>query len=128
MPDIKCTSRKTFIDNNVRLEKHFVKCSKGQFLMVYSEKRKMFVWANKYGENEMPQQVGDRVLLSTAEACEAAEVSLTYIQRLLRDERVEGIKMGRDWFVYEDSLKTFMTQPRKRGRPHKEDVQGDSGK
>ena len=72
----------------------------------------------------MPQRVeGDRVLLSTAEACEIAEVSLTYIQRLLRDQRVEGVKMGRDWFVYEDSLKAFIAQPRKRGRPHKDAAQ-----
>ncbi len=72
----------------------------------------------------MPQRVeGDRVLLSTTEACEMAEISLTYIQRLLRDERVEGVKMGRDWFVYEDSLKAFMAQPRKRGRPHKDAAQ-----
>jgi excisionase family DNA binding protein len=69
----------------------------------------------------MPQRIeGNRVLLSTAEACNVAGVTTAYIQRLLRNERIEGVKLGRDWLVYEDSLKAFLEQPRKRGRPHKE--------
>lgn len=72
----------------------------------------------------MPQRVeGNRVLLSTADACEIAEVSSAYIQRLLREKRIEGTKLGRDWLVYEDSLKAFLNQPRKRGRPRKEGTQ-----
>ncbi len=64
----------------------------------------------------MPQRIeNDRVLLSTDEAGELVSVSPAYIQRLLRDGRIEGIKFGTVWRVYEDSLKKFFAQPRKRG-------------
>jgi excisionase family DNA binding protein len=64
----------------------------------------------------MPQQASnERVLLSTTEAMEASGFSREHIQRLLRNKKVEGVKPGHDWFVYEDSLKTFLAQPRKTG-------------
>ncbi len=70
----------------------------------------------------MPQSVkNNRIFLSTAEACERTKLSPTYIQRLLREERLEGFKAGSSWFVYEDSLSSFTAQTRKRGPkgPHK---------
>ncbi|SRR6266487_1310286 len=70
----------------------------------------------------MPEQIDtSRVVMSTAEASKIAGVDPTYIQRLLRQERIEGVRVGTVWLVYEDSLKAFMTQPRKRGPrgPHK---------
>jgi hypothetical protein len=66
--------------------------------------------------NGMPQQASNgRVLLSTTEAMEASGFSREHIQRLLRNKKVEGVKPGHDWFVYEDSLRTFLAQPRKTG-------------
>jgi excisionase family DNA binding protein len=70
----------------------------------------------------MPQSIeNNRVFLSTSEACKKTGLSSTYIQRLLRDERLAGFKAGSSWFVYEDSLLSFTTHPRKRGPkgPHK---------
>lgn len=70
----------------------------------------------------MPQRIsGERVLLSTTEAMQASGLSREHIQRLLRQKRVEGIKLGHDWLVFEDSLTTFVAQPRKTGPkgPHK---------
>lgn len=70
----------------------------------------------------MPQRISsDRVLLSTTEAMEQSGLSREHIQRLLRQKRVEGIKLGHDWLVFEDSLKAFLAQPRKTGPkgPHK---------
>jgi excisionase family DNA binding protein len=70
----------------------------------------------------MPQSVdNNRIFLSTSEACEKTGFSLTYIQRLLREERLEGFKAGSSWFVYEDSLSAFTKAERKRGPkgPHK---------
>ena len=64
----------------------------------------------------MPQQIsGDRILLSTTEAVEKSGLSRVHIQRLLRNGQLEGIKLGHDWLVFEDSLKTFIAQPRKTG-------------
>ena len=74
----------------------------------------------------MSQRIkSDRVLVSTAEACKVSGFSREYIARLLREGRIEGVKLGHDWLVYEDSLTTFLAQPRKRGPkgPHKKSTQ-----
>ncbi len=64
----------------------------------------------------MPQQIrGDRVLLSTSEAMDKSGLSRVHIQRLLRNGQVEGMKLGHDWLVFEDSLLLFLAQPRKTG-------------
>lgn len=60
---------------------------------------------------------GDRVLLPTAAACERTGFSRGYIQRLLKSGRIEGVKLGHDWLLYEDSLVSFLAQRRERGRP-----------
>lgn len=79
----------------------------------------------------MPQRISsDRVLLSTAEASVISGVGVEHIQRLLRTGRLEGIKPGHDWFVYEDSLRTYLAQPRKPGpkgsRKKLEDIAGNA--
>lgn len=64
----------------------------------------------------MTQNVSaDRKLLSTAEACRISGLGRQYIERLLRQGRLAGIKPAHDWLVYEDSLHAFLSQPRKRG-------------
>ena len=64
----------------------------------------------------MPHRISsERVLLSTAEASTIAHLGREYIQRLLRQGRLEGVKLGHDWLVYEDSLQRFLAQPRKTG-------------
>lgn len=64
----------------------------------------------------MSQHISNgRTLLSTTDAMVASGLSREHIQRLLRKEKIEGIKPGHDWLVYEDSLKAFIAQPRKRG-------------
>jgi excisionase family DNA binding protein len=70
----------------------------------------------------MPQRItGDRTLISTLEASTTSGLSREYIQRLVRQGRVEGIKLGHDWLVYEESLQLFLAHPRKPGPkgPHK---------
>ncbi len=88
----------------------------------YNLKRILYGETNILSENKMPQSIKDnRIFLSTSEACQKTGFSPTYIQRLLRNERLEGFKAGSSWFVYEDSLLSFTTQTRKRGPkgPHK---------
>lgn len=64
----------------------------------------------------MTQRIsGDRVLMPTTEACKISGLSQKHIQRLLRDKRIEGVKLGHDWLVYEDSLSLFLARPRKTG-------------
>ena len=57
----------------------------------------------------------DRALISTTEACRLAGFSRQHIHRLLRGGLIEGVKLGHDWLVYEDSLAAYLAQPRKRG-------------
>jgi excisionase family DNA binding protein len=78
----------------------------------------------------MPHRISsERVLLSTAEASAIAHLGREYIQRLLRQGRLEGVKLGHDWLVYEDSLQRFLAQPRKTGPkgPRKQSFQQHSG-
>ncbi len=77
----------------------------------------------------MTQRISsDRVLMLTKEACKIAGLSHKHIQRLLREKRIDGIKLGHDWLVYEDSLHLFLAQSRKRGPkgPHKRSAAEDS--
>src|SRR5579859_1669866 len=72
----------------------------------------------------MPKRIGERVLLSTTEAAEISKLGRVHIARLLRAELIEGIKLGHDWLVFEDSLKAYLTQPRKTGpKPKGKDTQ-----
>jgi len=65
----------------------------------------------------MPERIksNDRVLIPSTEARNIAGFSRQHLQRLLRDKRIEGIKLAHDWLVYEDSLRDFLAQPRKPG-------------
>jgi excisionase family DNA binding protein len=57
----------------------------------------------------------DRALLNTREASEIAHLSPAHLSLLLRERKLEGVKLGRDWLVYEDSLHAFLAHPRKTG-------------
>jgi hypothetical protein len=72
-------------------------------------------------------QIGRRAI-STAEASERFQLSRSYLKYLARIGRVEGIKPGgHDWLIYEDSLLTFLDQPRSKGRggPRKHRIEQD---
>ena len=70
-----------------------------------------YAWMERMTQNVR----ADRKLLSTAQASRMSGLGRQYIERLLRQERLAGIKPGHDWLVYEDSLRAFLAQPRKRG-------------
>jgi excisionase family DNA binding protein len=67
------------------------------------------------GDNSMPQVIGGRMLLSTAEACQQSRLSQRHIALLLAQKRLEGFKLGRVWHVYADSLEQYLQQPHKTG-------------
>ena len=71
----------------------------------------------------MPERIvsNDRVLLPSTEARLISGFSRQHLHRLLQEKRIEGIKLARDWLVYEDSLQAYLAQPRKTGPkgPHK---------
>lgn len=62
------------------------------------------------------QQHNGRAVLTAIEASHRSGLSHNYIWQLLHSGRIEGIKIGRDWLVYDDSLTAFLAQPRSPGR------------
>ena len=56
-----------------------------------------------------------RKYITTPQASELANLSANYIATLLRKKKLEGFQLGRDWFVYTDSLEKFLKAPRKSG-------------
>ena len=57
----------------------------------------------------------NREHITTAQAAERADLSAIYLRQLLRQGKLEGFQIGRDWYIYTDSLDTFMQQKRKPG-------------
>ena len=56
-----------------------------------------------------------RDCLPTPQAAKRANLSRLHIARLLRDKKLEGFQLGREWFVYVDSLERYLANPRKTG-------------
>ncbi|HVB25820.1 MAG TPA: hypothetical protein VNG51_28035 [Ktedonobacteraceae bacterium] len=57
----------------------------------------------------------NREYLPTPQAAQRAHVTRLHIARLLRNNRLEGFQLGREWFVYVDSLESYLAGPRKTG-------------
>jgi excisionase family DNA binding protein len=64
----------------------------------------------------------NREYLSTPQAAKRANVSRLHIARLLRDKKLEGFQLGREWFVYVDSLESYIASPRKTGPKKKKPI------
>ena len=57
----------------------------------------------------------DRPHIPTPEAQKRTHLSKSYLAYLLRKGTLEGFRMGRDWFIYTDSLEYFLAQDHKPG-------------
>ncbi len=56
-----------------------------------------------------------REYITTPQAAEQSGLSSNYIATLLRRGKLEGFQLGRDRFVYTDSLEQFLQTNRKPG-------------
>lgn len=56
-----------------------------------------------------------RAILTSREASQLAGLQQTHIDYLIRQGKLEGIKVGSLWLVYEDSLRAYLASPRKPG-------------
>lgn len=57
----------------------------------------------------------NRESITTAQAAQRSDLSQVYLAQLLRENKLEGFQLGRDWYVYTDSLEAFLKQKRKPG-------------
>ncbi len=69
----------------------------------------------------MPTTHRDYDLISVVEAADLAKMTPSYIRRMLRTGRIEGVKMGTDWFTTREAIQDFLASDRKMGRPPKKD-------
>ncbi len=56
-----------------------------------------------------------RDYITTPEASKRSGLSKVHLARLLRNNAIEGVQLGREWLVYTDSLEKYMATPHKPG-------------
>ena len=71
----------------------------------------------------------NREYITTSEAAKRSRLSSIYLAQLLRQGKLEGFRVAREWLIYVDSLDKFLATPRKSGpkgprkkRPNKIDT------
>jgi hypothetical protein len=57
----------------------------------------------------------NREYLTTSQAAKKSGLSSIYLTRLLREGKLEGFQLSREWVVYTDSLERYLASPRKPG-------------
>jgi excisionase family DNA binding protein len=57
----------------------------------------------------------NRNYITTSEAAKRSNLSSIYLAQLTRQGKLEGFRLGREWFIYSDSLEQFLATPRKPG-------------
>jgi len=57
----------------------------------------------------------NRDYLTTTQAAERTGLSKNYLTQLLRQGKLEGFQLVREWLIYRDSLENFLASPRKPG-------------
>lgn len=71
--------------------------------------------------------VNENEYMTTPEASEALGYTIQHTRRLVREGRLQGAKIGRDWLILRESVATYVTQTatpplipaQKRGRPRR---------
>ena len=56
-----------------------------------------------------------REYITTSEAAKRSSLSKIYLAQLLRQGKLEGFRVAREWLIYKDSLEKFLETPRKSG-------------
>jgi excisionase family DNA binding protein len=56
-----------------------------------------------------------RSLISVAAASALSHLTPSFLRRLLRQGKIEGVKIGRDWFTTEEAVREYMATDRRPG-------------
>jgi hypothetical protein len=57
----------------------------------------------------------DRPYLTTSQAMQRSGLTRSYLTYLMRNKKIEGFQLLREWFIYTDSLDAFLSTTRKPG-------------
>jgi len=60
-------------------------------------------------------------LISLVEAAAISGFSTGYLRRLLREGKIQGTKIGRDWLTTEEAVKDYLSTERRPGPKPRED-------
>ena len=71
------------------------------------------------GDDEMTKDLTkfSETFVTTREAAEMLGVANAHVNRLLIGRKIDGKKMGHDWIVFVPSLRKYLENKSKRGRP-----------
>ncbi len=56
-----------------------------------------------------------RKYITTPQAAQRSGLTTNYLATLLRNSKIEGFQLAREWFIYTDSLEQFLANTRKPG-------------
>jgi excisionase family DNA binding protein len=73
-------------------------------------------------EQELPRQpempsYDLREYITTRQAADLLGLVVTSVNHLLYDGKLQGIKIGRDWFIYRPSIENYLKIRSPKGRP-----------
>ena len=60
-------------------------------------------------------------LISLVEAAKISGFSQGYLRRLMREGKISGIKIGRDWLTTEKAVRDYLSTERRPGPKRRED-------
>ncbi len=67
-------------------------------------------------ESVMGHQIdANRPVLTSAEASNISGLTQTHINYLIKQGRLDAVRVGKHWLVYEDSLRRYVAEPHKPG-------------
>lgn len=69
-------------------------------------------------KREMPKSIGDLKLYSVEEVSRLLDIQEVTVRKYLRDGRLQGRKMAKKWFISEDSIRAYFSQPEKADEVH----------
>jgi hypothetical protein len=64
-------------------------------------------------------------LIPTKEASEISGYNIDYIARLCREGKIDGMQVGRSWFVYQESLDAFVKTQEEKKRERSEELRAE---
>lgn len=71
---------------------------------------------NEEDESASTSPPGLDKLLSLSEAAERTDISASHLRLLVRNHKVWGTKLGRNWVTTEEAVKHYLAQEHKPGR------------